>query len=100
MLTAVYDRIPSQLLKQNRRFNYADIRKGLRYERVENSFIWLYKSGVVLLAFNVTEPRIALKLNEKSSLVKLYYSDTGLLTYSCGEAMRRDILFEGVGTNL
>ncbi|MBQ8955506.1 MAG: ATP-binding protein [Lachnospiraceae bacterium] len=100
MLTAVYDRIPSQLLKQNRRFNYADIRKGLRYERIENSFIWLYKSGVVLHAFNSTEPKIALKLNEKSSLVKLYYSDVGLLTYSCGEAMRRDILFEGSGTNL
>ncbi|MCR5790521.1 MAG: AAA family ATPase [Lachnospiraceae bacterium] len=100
MLTAIFDQIPSQLLKQNRRFNYADIKHGLRFERLENSFLWLYKAGVVLPAFNCTEPKLALKLNEKSSLVKLYYSDVGLLTYSCGASMRKDILFGGLETNL
>ncbi|MBQ9303022.1 ATP-binding protein [Butyrivibrio sp.] len=97
LLNDIYDLIPAQLLKQNRRFNYADIKKGLRFEKVENSFMWLYKAGVVLPSFNVTEPKIALKLNEKSSLVKLYYSDVGLLTFSCGDSMRRGILYgEGV----
>lgn len=100
MLSSVYDKIPAELLRQNRRFHYADIQKGLRFERVEDSFIWLYKSGVVLHAFNITEPRTGLKLNEKSSLVKLYYSDTGLLTYACGEALRRDILFDTGRSNL
>lgn len=100
MLNAVYESIPSQLLRQNRRFNYADIKKGLRFERLENSFIWLYKSGVVLPAFNCTEPKIALKLSEKSSLVKLYYSDTGLLTCVCGSAMRKEILFGESKVNL
>jgi len=100
MLTNIYDLIPAQLLKQNRRFNYADIKKGLRYEQVESSFIWLYKSGVVLPAFNTTEPKVALKLNEKSSLVKLYYSDVGLLTYVCGEALRREILYGNTSVNL
>ncbi len=33
-------------------------------------------------------------MNEKSSLVKLYYSDIGLLTYACGDALRQDILFD------
>lgn len=99
-LQAIYDAIPSQLLKQNRRFNYTDIKKGLRFERIEDSFIWLYSSGVVLHAFNSSEPKIALKLNEKSSLVKLYYSDVGLLSYACGDAMRRDILYGASGTNL
>ena len=100
MLTSIYELIPAELLKQNRRFNYADIKKGLRFEKVENSFVWLYKAGVVLHSFNVTEPKVALKLNEKSSLVKLYYSDVGLLTCMCGEALRRDILFEGKNVNL
>ena len=100
MLTSVYDLIPAELLKQNRRFNYADIKKGLRFEKVKSSFVWLYKSGVVLHVFNSTEPKIALKLNEKSSLVKLYYSDVGLLTCACDDALRRDILFDNEGSNL
>lgn len=100
MLTSIYDLIPAELLKQNRRFNYADIKKGLRFEKVENSFIWLYKAGVVLHAFNTTEPKVSLKLNEKNSLVKLYYSDVGLLTYACGSALRRNILFADNEVNL
>lgn len=99
-LATVYDLIPAELLKQNRRFNYADIKKGLRFESVENSFVWLYKAGVVLHAFNATDPRVGLKMNEKSSLVKLYYSDVGLLTYACGEPMRKNILFDDKGPNL
>mgnify|MGYP002623758981 CR=1 FL=1 len=93
MLSSIFDIIPAQLLKQNRRFNYADIKKGLRFEKIESSFLWLYKAGVVLPAFNVTEPRIALRLNEKSSLVKLYYSDCGLLTCRLGDAVRRELLY-------
>lgn len=100
MISSVYEKIPSELLKQNRRFNYADIKKGLRFERIENTFLWLYKSGVVLPAFNSTEPVIPLKLNEKSSLVKLYYSDVGLLTFVLGEALRREILYGDRKINL
>ncbi len=100
LLTSIYDLIPGQLLKQNRRFNYADIKKGLRFDKLENSFLWLYKAGVVLPSFNVTEPKIALKLNEKSSLVKLYYSDVGLLTQACDDALRKEILFGDGNANL
>lgn len=100
VITNVYDTVPAQLLKLNRRFNYADIRKGLRFERIESSFLWLYRAGVVLHAFNTTEPKIPLKINEKSSLVKLYYSDVGLLTHSYGETVRRNLLFGIAGANL
>ncbi len=80
ILSNIYEMIPSELLKQNRRFIVSDIKKGLHYERVESSFLWLYKAGVVLPVFNATEPRIPLKLNEKQSLFKLYLSDVGMLT--------------------
>ncbi|SDB22946.1 ATP-binding protein [Eubacterium oxidoreducens] len=100
ILTKIYESIPAQLLKQNRRFNYADIKKGLRFERVENSFVWLYKAGVILHAFNTTEPKISLKLNEKSNLVKLYYGDVGLLTYMYGDTLRKEILFGEGRSNL
>jgi len=99
MLKSIYDSIPSQLLKQNRRFNYADIKKGLRFERVENSFLWLDAAGVTLSAFNATEPRISLYQNKKSSLVKLYLSDVGLLTRKYGRDFKNGLLIDKKGLN-
>ena len=92
MLISIYDSIPAQLLKQNRRFNYSDIKKGLRFERIESSFLWLVSAGVVIPTYNATEPRVALSQNKKSSLFKLYSSDVGLLTSQYGNALRTKIL--------
>ncbi len=100
MLTAIYDQIPSQLLKQNKRFNYSDIQQKLRFEKLESSFLWLKYAGVAIAALNVTEPRIALKQNEKSSLLKLYSSDVGLLTCQYGNIFRSKILFDDKNLNL
>lgn len=100
MLTAIYDQIPSQLLKQNKRFNYADIQKRLRFEKLEDSFLWLKYAGVAIATVNVTEPRSALNMNEKSSLLKLYSSDVGLLTYQYGNALRSKILFGNDTVNM
>lgn len=100
MLTAIYDQIPSQLLKQNKRFNYSDIKKKLRFEKLENSFLWLKYAGVAIATVNVTEPRIALNQNAKSSLLKLYSSDVGLLTYQYGNSLRAKILFGDEKVNL
>ena len=97
MIRAVYDQIPSELLRQNRRFNYADIKKGLKFSKVEDSFIWLKSAGVIISVFNATEPRVALDQNRKSSLVKQYYSDVGLLCEKYGSAVKLKILMnEGV----
>ena len=100
MIISIYDTMPSQLLKQNRRFNYADIQKGLRFERLESSFLWLASAGVVITTYNTTEPRIALSQNQKSSLLKLYSSDVGLLTSSYGNALRSKILMGDEKVNL
>jgi len=100
MLISIYNNVPSQLLKQNRRFNFSDIRKGLRFERLEDSFLWLTAAGVVIPAYNATEPRVALNQNAKSSLFKLYSSDVGLLTCQYGNAIRVKILTDDQHVNL
>ena len=100
MIITIYDTIPSQLLKQNRRFNYSDIKKGLRFERLESSFLWLVSAGVAIATYNATEPRISLRQNMKSSLLKLYSSDIGLLTSSYGNALRTKILIDDDKLNL
>lgn len=92
LLTKIYDMIPAELLKQNRRFVVTDLKKGLHFDRVENSFLWLENAGVAITVYNATEPRIPLKLSEKQSLFKLYLSDTGLLTTCYGMNAKSMIL--------
>jgi len=92
LITNAYDLIPAELLKQNRRYIVSDIKKGLRYERIESTFLWLYNAGVAIPAFNATEPRVPLKLNEKQSLFKLYLSDVGMLTSEYGMNTKRMLI--------
>ena len=92
MLISVYDQIPSQMMKQNRRFNYSDIKKGLRFERIEDSFLWLTAAGVAIPVYNASEPKAPLLQSQKSALLKLYSSDVGLLTCRFGNATRLSIL--------
>lgn len=91
-LTKIYDLIPAELNSNNKRFNFADIKKGLQYSRSENNFVWLSKSGVVLPVYNVVEPTIPLMLNEKSSLFKLFLSDVGMLTTMYGRTTKIKLL--------
>ena len=92
MLSNIYELVPAELLKQNRRFAVTDIKKGLHFERVESSFLWLQNAGVVISVYNATEPRTPLKLNEKQSLFKLYLSDVGMLTSIYGMDTKTKIL--------
>lgn len=92
IITHVYELIPAELNEKNKRFMIADIKKGLRYDRVEDSFTWLWKAGVALGVFNTTEPTVPLMLNEKSTLFKLFLSDVGLLTTIYGKACKLKIV--------
>ena len=91
-LTQVYDLIPAELSEKNKRFNFADIKKGLKFERAQDNFIWLQKAGVAFPVFNATEPKIPLLLSEKSNLFKLFLSDVGMLTTMYGRATKIKIL--------
>ena len=92
LISNVYELIPAELLKQNRRFMVSDLKKGLRYDRIQTTFLWLYNAGVAIPVYNSTEPRIPLKLNEKQSLFKLYYSDVGMLTSEYGMSTKRMLI--------
>ncbi len=99
MLINIYNGIPSQLLKQNKRYNYSDIEKGLRFEKAESSFLWLTGAGVSVPVYNATEPRVALDQNKKSNLLKLYSSDVGLLTCMYGSNAKLKILMDDRSLN-
>ena len=99
LIRNAYDLVPAELLKQNRRFVVTDMKKGLRYDRMESTFLWLNSAGVTIPAFNTTEPRVPLKINEKQSLFKLYLSDVGMLTSEYGMNTKRMLLGQEPGLN-
>jgi hypothetical protein len=96
-LTRIYDLIPSEIEEKNKRFNFVDLQKGLRYDRSQEDFIWLADAGVALPIYNTTEPRIPLRINQKCSLFKLFLLDVGMLTSAYGRATKLKILNQEKG---
>ena len=76
----VFDAIPGQLNKQNKRFKYTRLGKNLRFANLETAFDWLEHAGVALPATKVGEPAFPLGLSAESNMLKLYLCDVGLLT--------------------
>lgn len=92
ILSNIYELMPAELNEQNKRFKIADIDKNLRYDRISDSFTWLWKAGVALPVFNVTQPVLPLMLNQKSTLFKLFFSDVGILTSLYGKGTKLKIV--------
>ena len=92
IITRIFELIPAELNEKNKRFKIGDVKDGLRYDRVEDSFTWLWKAGVALGVFNTTEPTVPLMLNEKSTLFKMFLSDVGLLTTIYGKSCKLKIV--------
>lgn len=79
-LISIYDIIPAELNKQNKKFVFTMLNKELKFDRYENSFLWLKDAGVVLPVYNVEAPVIPLKASKSSNVFRLFSNDTGLLT--------------------
>ena len=76
---AIFDELPSQLQKHEKRFNLASISKSARLRDYEDSLFWLADAMIVNICWNSTEPTVGLKMNEDKTTLKCYMGDTGLL---------------------
>ena len=79
-LISIYDIIPAELNKQNKKFVFTMLDKELKFDRYENSFLWLKDAGVALPVYNVEAPVIPLKASKSSNVFRLFSNDIGLLT--------------------
>lgn len=79
-LKSIYDIIPAELNKQNKKFVFTMLDKELKFNRYENSFLWLKDAGVALPVYNVDAPVIPLLASKSSNIFRLFSSDIGLLT--------------------
>jgi len=78
-VTAIFDELPSQLQKHEKRFNLASMGQNARMRDYDSAFLWLADARIVNCCYNSTEPSIGLRLNEDRTTLKCYMSDTGLL---------------------
>lgn len=76
---AVFDGIPAQLSKKEKKYKLSSINKNARFRAYEDSFIWLNEAMVVNACFNTTDPNVGLALSADHSTQKCYMADTGLL---------------------
>ncbi len=78
-VSAIYDAIPGQLQKQEKKFSLASLKDEARMREYDSAFFWLDDSKMVNICYNTTAPNIGLQLNEDRTMLKCYFCDTGLL---------------------
>ena len=75
----LWNSIPSQLSKENKKFIYSAVKKSARARDFEFAISWLSDSGLVYKVHRITKPGLPLKAYEDFSSFKLFISDVGLL---------------------
>jgi len=75
----LWNAIPSQLAKENRKFIYGLVRKGARAREYEMAMTWLGDCGLIHKVTGITKPGIPLKAYEELKAFKLFLLDVGLL---------------------
>ena len=75
----VWDSLPAQLAKENKKFIYGIIREGARTKDFEQAIMWLCNCGLVLKSHRVSVPRLPLKAYQDMQVFKLFLVDVGLL---------------------
>ncbi len=83
-ITDVWDSIPAQLSKENRKFVYGVLRQGARAREYEIALQWLKDAGLIYTVHNVSAPRVPLKSYEDRAIFKIYALDVGLLAAMAG----------------
>jgi predicted AAA+ superfamily ATPase len=77
-INQVLQSIPSQLVKENKKFIYGAVRKGARASDFELAIQWLIDAGVVVRVSRVSKPEVPLNFYQDFNAFKLFLLDCGL----------------------
>jgi uncharacterized protein len=78
-ISRIWESIPGQLAKENRKFMYSGVKKGARAKDLEPALQWLTGAGMAHQVRRIEKPAIPLSAYADEGFFKLYLSDTGLL---------------------
>lgn len=103
---SIFDELPSQLSKAEKKYKLSNVDKDARFRDYENAFMWLTEAMIVNVCYNATEPGVGLSMSREYTTRKCYMSDTGLLvshTFMDDEfadnELYRDILLDRLHVN-
>lgn len=91
---SIFDEIPSQLTKHEKKFMLSSLSKDARFRDYEDAFTWLDEAMITNTCFNASDPNFGLSLNRDRLTLKIYMADTGLLlshAFSENDEMHQDV---------
>lgn len=92
-ISLIWNSIPSQLAKENKKFLYQTIKTGARAREYEGALNWLNDANLIYKIYNVTKTDFPLKAYNDLSSFKIYMNDVGLLRKMAG--LDSKIVIEG-----
>ena len=78
-ISAIWNGIPSQLAKENKKFLYQTVKEGARAREYESALNWLNDANLIYKVYNVNKADFPLKAYNDLSSFKIYMNDIGLL---------------------
>lgn len=89
----VWNSIPSQLAKENKKFVYGLVREGARAREYEDAIMWLCDAGEIIRTHNVTMPDVPISAYSDLKSFKVFLLDVGLLRSMSGVSPK--VILEG-----
>ena len=87
-----FESIPSQLAKENKKFQYSVIWSGARFNQYQASLQWLEDAGIISRCYNTTLPDLPYSGNKKDDCFKVYVTDIGILMAMLDYGVQSNIL--------
>ena len=90
-ITNVFNSIPVQLAKENKKFQLSKVEKGARFKDYRGCVEWLEEAGMVNLCYCLNNAELPLKGNFDINKFKIYFCDTGLFVALLDDEAQEDL---------
>ena len=87
----VFEQIPIQLAKDNKKFQISKVAKGARFKDYRGCIEWLKDAGIINICYCLNYPELPLRGNYDDTKYKLYFFDTGLFVAMLDEEAQEDL---------
>ncbi|HHU84360.1 MAG TPA: ATP-binding protein [Clostridiales bacterium] len=87
----VFNSIPVQLAKENKKFQLSQVQKGARFKDYRGCIEWLEDAGMIYLCYCLNSPELPLKGNYDHNKFKVYFCDTGLFVALLDDEAQEDL---------
>lgn len=87
----VFEQIPVQLAKDNKKFQISKVAKGARFKDYRGCIEWMRDAGIVNICYCLNFPELPLRGNHDDTRYKLYFFDTGLFVAMLDEEAQEDL---------